>query len=220
MRQRAFWTFTALFIALLAVSAVAKSGSSSGRAKTAPDFWAEQDPWIERARKNLLQGSPIPFKDFDGLFDDRFFSRRRDPFAEMLEFHKRLDSEVGKRERTLFGRSWNDWFGDRMDLAAIQEKTRETDKEVIVEMKIHGLDKDSFKIDVNSSRIRVAYDAKKLEEKKDGAGREIFRSESAQHFEKILPVPANADSQKSRIVKEGDVVKIIFDRRQRQSEKA
>lgn len=220
MRQRAFWVFAALFIALLAATAVAKGRSDSGHAQAAPDFWTEQDQWIEQARKNLLRGSPIPFKDFDELFNDRFFSRRHDPFAEMLEFQKRLDSELGKREKTLFGRSWNDWFGDRMDLAAIQEKTQETDKEVIVEMKIGGLDKDTLKIDVNGSRIRVAYDAKKQEEKKDSNGKEIFRSESVQHFEKILPVPATADSQKSRIVKEGDVVKIIFERRQRQSEKA
>lgn len=220
MRQRAFWMFAALPIALLGVTAVAKGRSDSGHARGAPDFWAEQDQWIEQARKNLLQGSPIPFKDFDALFNDRFFSHRRDPFAEMLEFQKRLDSELGKREKTLFGRSWSDWLGDRMDLAAIQEKTQETDKEVIVEVKILGLDKDSLKIDVNGSRIRVAYDAKKQEEKKDGNGREIFRSESVQSFEKIMPIPANADSQKSRIVKEGDVVKIVFERRPRQSEKA
>lgn len=220
MRQRAFWMFAALFIALLAVTAVAKGRSDSGHAPAAPDFWAEQEQWIEQARKKLLQGSPIPFKDFDELFNDKFFSRRRDPFAEMLEFQKRLDSELGNREKTLFGRSWNDWFGDKMDLAAIQEKTQETDKEVIVEMKIRGLDNNSLKIDVNDSRIRVVYDARKQEEKKDGNGREVFRSESVQHFQKILPVPENADSQKSRIVKEGDVVKIIFERRQRQTEKA
>lgn len=218
MRQRAYWMFAGLFIALLTVTAVAKGRSDSGHAPAAPDFWAEQDQWIEEARKNLLQGSPIPFKDFDELFNDRFFSRRRDPFAEMLEFQKRLDSELGNREKTLFSRSWSDWFGERMELAAIQEKTQETDKEVIVEMKIRGLDRDSLKIDVNGSRIRVAYDAKKQEEKKDGNGREIFRSESVQRFEKIMPVPANADSRKSRIVKEGDVVKIIFERRQCQSE--
>jgi HSP20 family molecular chaperone IbpA len=212
--------FAALLTALLAATAVARSRSDAGRAPAAPDFWAEQDKWMDRARKNLLQGSPIPFKDFDELFNDRFFSRRRDPFAEMLEFQKRLDSELGGREKTLFGRSWNDWFVDRMDLAAIEEKTRETDKEVIVEMKIRGLDGDSLNIDVNGTRIRVAYDAKKHEEKKDGNGREIFRSESVQHFEKVMPIPENADSRKSRIIKEGDVVKIIFDRRQGRSEKA
>lgn len=220
MRQRAFRMFAAIFMALLAAAAVAKGCSDPSHAPAAPDFWAEQDQWIERARKSLLQGSPIPFKDFDEIFNDRFFSRRHDPFAEMLEFQKRLDSELGKRERTLFGRSWSAWFGDRMDLAAIQEETQETDKEVIVAMRIRGLDKDSLKIDVNGSRIRVAYDARRQEEKKDDSGREIFRSESVQHFEKLMPVPANADSRKSRIVKEGDVVKIIFERRQRRSEKA
>lgn len=191
MRQRAFWMFVALFVALIAATGVAKGGSSDGRATAAPDPWAEQEQWVEQARKSLLQGSPILFKDFDQRF-----------------------SEPGGQEKTLFGRSWNDWFGDRMDLAAIREKTRETGKEVIVELKLAGLDKDSLNINVNDSRIRVAYDAKKVDDKKDGSGRDIFKSESIQHFEKIMPIPANADPQKSRIEREGDVIKIIFPKRE------
>lgn len=214
MRQRAFWMFVTLFVALITANGVAKGGSSDGPATAAPDPWADQEQWIEQARKSLLQGSPIPFKDFDQLFNDEFFSRRRDPFAEMLEFQKRLDSGLGSQEKTLFGRSWNDWFGDRMDLTAIREKTRDTGKEVVVELKLAGLDKDSLNINVNDSRIRVAYDAKKVEDKKDRSGREIFKSESIQHFEKILPIPANADPLKSRIEKEGDVVKIIFPKKE------
>lgn len=206
--------FVALFVALITATGAAKGSSSDGRATTAPDPWAEQYRWMEQARKNLLRGSPIPFKDFDDLFNDQFFSRRRDPFAEMLEFQKRLDSELGGQEKSLFGRSWSGWFDDRMDLTAIQEKTRETDKEVIVELKIRGLDKDSLNINVNGSRIRVAYDTKKLEDKKDGKGREIFKSESVQHFEKIMPIPAKADPQKNRIEREEDVVKIIFPKKE------
>jgi HSP20 family molecular chaperone IbpA len=206
--------FVTLSVALIAATGAAKDGSSNGRETAAPDAWAEQDQWIEQARKDLLQGSPIPFKDFDRLFNDQFFSHHRDPFAEMLEFQKRLDSELGGPEKTLFGRSWNDWSGERMGLSAIQEKTRETDKEVIVELKIAGLDKDSLNINVSGARIRVSYDAKKLEDKKDGKGREIFKSESIQHFEKIMPIPQNADPKTSRIAKEGDVVKIIFPRKE------
>lgn len=210
MRQRAFWTF----VALIAAAGVAKGSSSDGHATAAPDPWAEQEQWIEQARKSLLLGSPTSFKDFDELFNDRFFSRRRDPFAEMLEFQKRLDSEIGSPEKAFFGPSRNDWFGDRMALSAIQEKTREAGKEVIVELKLAGLDKDSLNININSSRIRVAYDAKKVEDKKDGSGREIFKTESIQHFEKIMPIPANADPQKNRIEREGNVVKIIFPKRE------
>lgn len=63
MRQRALWFFIALFAA---TSAAEGCCIYNGRAAA-------------RARKNLLQGSPVPYKDFD----DQFFSRRFDPFAEM-----------------------------------------------------------------------------------------------------------------------------------------
>lgn len=195
MRQRAYWMFIALFAVLLAATAAAKSSTNPGGATETPDPWAQQDPWIARMRNSLLRGSPVPFKDFDDIFSDQFFSRQGDPFA-------------------LFGQSWSGWFDDGMDLSAIRERTRETDKEVIVELKIAGLDKESLDINVDDSRIRLAYDARKLEDKKDGDGREVFKSESVQHFEKIIPIPQDADPRKSRIAREGDVVKIVFPKKQ------
>jgi HSP20 family protein len=145
----------------------------------------------DQARKDHLERREIPFKDFDDLFDDRFFGRRFDPFAEMRELEKRFQSEFG------------------------ETKTAETDKEVIVELSIPGLDKDSLIIDVNESRIRIAYDARRVQDRKDAGGRRVMRSESSQHFEKILPVPENADGRSSRIEREGGAVKIIFPRRER-----
>lgn len=217
MKQRILWAF----IALLATTCVAQGYyiHHQQRPQTprpaAPEALLREDEWFQQARKRMLEGAPIPFKDFDELFDDRFFGRRFDPFAEMLELQKRFDSRLSQDQKSLFSRSWDDWFSDRMGLSAIEAKTKETDKEVVMELRIPGIDRDSLNIDVNESRVRVAYDAKDVQNKKDGSGREYFRSESIRHFEKVMPVPENADGRGSRIEREGDVVKIIFPRRQR-----
>lgn len=208
------------FIALLAATSAAQGyyiyqDKRAQAASAPPDVWSKQDEWFKKARKDLLERRPIPFKDFDELFDDRFFGRRFDPFAEMREFEKRFHSRLGEPERSLFGRSWDDWFTERMDFSRIETKTKETDKEVVVELTIPNLDKDTLNIDVNESRIRVAYDARRVQDEKDGSGRQVLRSESVQHFEKILPVPEKADGRSSRIEREGDVVKIIFPSRER-----
>lgn len=216
MRQRAFLMFIALSVVLLVVTGAARGGSAYGPATEAPaaaatpDPWADQDRGIAQARKNLPQESPIPFNDFDELFSDRFFSGPFDPFAQMLEFQKRLDSELSGDEKALFEAARDGWSDEPMGLASLREKTRETDKEVIVELRIPGLDKDSLNIDVNDSRIRVGCDAKKIEDKMDGSGREIYKSEMVRRFEKILPIPENAEPRNARIVRDGDDVKIIF----------
>lgn len=208
------------FIALLAATSAAQGyyiyqDRAAHAGSAPPDIWSKQDEWLKKARKDLFERRPIPFKDFDELFDDKFFGRRFDPFTEMREFEKRFHSRLGEPERSLFGSSWDDWFTERMDISRIETKTKETDKEVIVELNIPGLDKDSLNIDVNESRIRIAYDARRVEDQKDGSGRQVLRSESVQHFEKILPVPENADGKNSRIDREGKIVKIVFPRRER-----
>jgi len=174
------------------------------------DPWDERDKWISEARKNLLRQSPVPFSRFDDLFDDRFFGRGFDPFGEIERFHERMRALLGETERPLFSRSWDDWFEDRMDVTDIRPEVKTTDEEVILSLKIPGLAGESLNINVNDNRIRIAYDAKTVQDKKDDKGRSYFKSESARHFEKVMPVPNGADAKDYRMVHEGDVIKIIF----------
>lgn len=145
------------------------------------DIFREQDKWIRKARKKMLGSAPVPFRQFDDLFNDDFFGRRFDPFEEM-------------------------------DFAEIESESKITANEVIVSLKIPGLKGESLNVDINDDRIRVAYDAKSVEEKKSSQG--AYRSESVRRFEKIMPVPEEADPRKNRVVHEGNLIKIIFDRRQ------
>lgn len=182
------------------------------------DLVREQDKWIAEARKSLLGRAPVPSRQFDDLFNDDFFGRRFDPFAEIESFQRRMAPLLSEDQRSMFGQSWKDWFNERMDVGGIQSETKSTDKEVVVSFKVPGLEGESLKVDVNDDRIRVAYDAKTVEEKKGEHG--AYRNESVRHFEKIMPIPGDADPKKNRVVHEGGRIKIIFERRQRQTEKA
>lgn len=177
----------------------------------ARDLASPRDEWYEEARKKLLEGGASPFRRFDELFDDEFFGRKFDPFAEIEDFHRRMAPLLPRDQRSLFGESWNDWFQDRMGLSGIRSEVVTTDKEVVVSFKIPGLKADSLEVDVNEQRIRAAYSAKTVEEKKADGG--VARTESVRRFEKIMPIPAGADPAKRRIVREGDSFKVIFERR-------
>jgi HSP20 family molecular chaperone IbpA len=211
-------------IALLSVACAAQTyyihshGNAEAVRPAADDLIKQQDQWIAEARKHMLGGAPVPFQKFDDLFNDDFFGRRFDPFAEIETFQKRMAPLLSDDQRSVFGQSWTDWLHDRMDLAEIHSENKKTDKEVIVSFKIPGLAGESLNVDVNDDRIRIAYDAKTVEEKKGAQG--AYHNESVRHFEKIMPVPEDADPKTHHVVHEGNIIKIVFERRQRQSGKA
>lgn len=220
MNNKILWCAVGLLSAACAAQAyyIHSQNKAEKRAPAINDIAREQEKWIAEARKSMLGRNPVPFRQFDDLFNDDFFGRRFDPFAEIENFQKRMAPLLPDDQRSLFGQSWKDWVHDRMDLDEIQSETKTTDKEVIVSFKIPGLAGESLNVDVNDARIRIAYDAKTVDEKKDAHG--TYRNESVRHFEKIMPVPEEADSRKNRVVHEGNLIKIIFERRQRQAGKA
>jgi HSP20 family molecular chaperone IbpA len=184
------------------------------------DPWQEQDQWMAEVRKHLFQQDPVPLKQFDDLFNDRYFGYRFDPFAQIEQFQKRMRSMLGPDEQSLFSRSYGNWFNNRMNVANISPEVKTTEKEVILSFKIPGLDGESMNININKDRIRIAYEAKTITDKRDEKGGSYFKRESSQHFEKIMPIPEGADAKDNRIVHEGDTVKIIFKRIRDQANKA
>lgn len=187
--------------------------------KVAPavgDIAREQEQWLAQARKSMLGRTPVPFRQFDDLFNDEFFGRRFDPFAEIEGFQKRMAPLLPDEQLPLFGQSWQNWIHDRMDLTELQSESKTTEKEVVVSFKIPGLAGESLNVDVNDDRIRIAYDAKTVDEKK--SAQRVYRNESIRHYEKIMPVPEEAEPKKNRVVHEGNRIKIIFERRPRRPE--
>lgn len=171
------------------------------------------EDWRAEAEKNLLKGGPFPFSRFDELFDDDFFSRRFDPFAEIEQFQSRFSPLLKEEQRSLFGRSWGEWFENRMGLGDLDPVVEDRGDKIVVSLKIPGAEDASLNVRINRDRIRISYDAKAVEEKKDESGKVVGRSESVRHFEKILPVPEGADPDTGRLERSKGAVEIIFDKR-------
>lgn len=217
MNNKALWAV----IVVLAAAAVGEGVyiyklKKDQSTAAAPSLALDQDKWIEEARKSLSKGAPIPFQRFDELFDDDFFGRRFDPFGEIDSFHKKLNPLLSDKERSVFRRSWNDWIRERMEIGEIRPEVKTTDKEVVLTLKVPGREGEAFNVDVNGDRIRVAYDAAVVQDKKDEKTGATVKSEAVQHVEKVIPIPEGADPEKHRIVREGDKVKIIFEKRANQ----
>lgn len=169
--------------------------------------------WHEQVRKELFRGGPFPFTRFDHLFNDDFFNRRFDPFAEIEGFHRRFSPLFQDREKSLFDRSWFRYFDDRMNVQDIRTNVERKGDEIIVTMRIPGLEGESFNLDINKDRIRISYNARTIEEKKDAKGNTYHRSESVQQYQKIMPIPDGADPDSSRVEQDGESIKIILKKR-------
>ena len=161
------------------------------------DIETEQEKWIEEIRMRLSPSEPVPFSKFDELFDDEFFRRKYDPFAEIDSFPRRMGPFLSEEQRSLFARSLDDWLKERMEVSSIQSAVKITEREVVASFRIRGLKRGSLRVGVTSHRIRISYNL-----------------QEAQHrFEKLIPVPAGADAGVYRILREGNSFKIVFAKR-------
>lgn len=139
-----------------------------------------------------------------------FWSWREDWFKRR---HERLLRPDPVRELEAF---FEAPFLDRLGrFEPLESRTEETDKEVIVKLSVPDLGKNSLNVRIEDSLIRVAYDARTVQSKRDAKGREYYRGQSVRRLESVMPVPENADASRARVVRERDTVKIIFPRQAR-----
>ena len=208
------WLAGALFVVCLLQTAYIFRQKRKAQSLIVPPPVVDLSDWVTQADKEMAQGRPVPFRSFDSLFNDRFFNRKFDPFSEMEKTFSAIDPLFKEEHKPLFEKSWDDWFGQRMNTTDISTQVSSSANQVIVSAKIAGLKEGSLNVNVDENRIRMSYSAKKTQEQKDAKGNIIQRSESEQDFEKILPIPQEADPKRFNIVQNGDEVKIIFDKRQ------
>jgi HSP20 family molecular chaperone IbpA len=172
----------------------------------------ELEAWRDSVHRRLMQGTaPVP-EDFDRFFDDQFFGRRFSPFTEMERIHRQMTEAFKDSEKAMFDDSWDKWFAERMDMAQFETSVERSDKEVVVTVKVPGLDKARSDISVNNDRIKLSFTSRKKNEAKGAAG--VVKSEAVRSYIKILPVPADAIAGSGKVVVEGDKVRITFARKQ------
>lgn len=117
-----------------------------------------------------------------------------------------------EEEGPLLGNNLEEWFRAREVAAGIRPVVSATDTEISVALKIPGMMPESLKISINDVRVTIFFIVRLVEEKKDAHG--SYRREEARQYEMIMPVPANADARKHRLIRDGEAFQIIFEKRE------
>ncbi len=177
----------------------------------ARDATRDLDRWTADVREEIGRAGKVGEREFDNLFGDRFFDKRVDPFAEIGRVEREVRERLVGKDRGRLDDSFRDWFGKRIDLAGISSRVEEKGGKVDVTFDIPGLDAKSVKVDVNPNRIRLGYEATG---KATSGGATARLSES---FEKLLPLPEDADPNGFEVRKDRSHLTLIFNKRERVS---
>ena len=82
--------------------------------------------------------------------------------------------------------------------AGIRSMLSTTDREIIVAVRIPGLQADSLSVAVEGTLVTITCLAE--------------RTDETRRYELIMPLPANADAARHRLVREREAFKLIFDK--------
>lgn len=173
--------------------------------------WEEFEKWREKVRGQVGRGAPLLDPDFDGFFDDAYFSRGFDPFAEMERIHRRMSEEFIESERAMFDDAWWRWYGRRMKLGRFKMRTERTDSTVTIVLEVPGLASKTADISVTRDRIRLSFTARTRSV--GGRGGTTDVSESEEIYVKIMPLPSEAEPGSEKVEIKGETVRIRFDLR-------
>lgn len=124
------------------------------------------------------------------------------PAREFQQRHDRWVSEAGD--------SLERWLQARAGAAGIRSEILSTEQEVIVSFRVPGLQADTLKVSVGPVRVTISCVAS-LTEEVGGAGGG-YRREAVRQYEMVMPLPANADPARHRVVRDGESFRIIFDK--------
>ncbi len=122
---------------------------------------------------------------FDGLFNDDFFGKSKNPFAEMQRMQRQMLKEFN--EPDVFQNSFNDWYKNKFGGGNIYELTQREDAHYIYyEIQLEGLHPQKVDIDVKDGQVFISGSAE--------ATTKDSLVEST--FQRSFPVPPNVDANK------------------------
>lgn len=122
---------------------------------------------------------------FDGLFNDDFFGKSKNPFAEMQRMQRQMLKEFN--EPDVFQNSFNNWYKNKFGGGNIYELTQREDENFIYyEIQLEGLHPQKVDVDVKDGQVFISGSAE--------ATTKDSLVEST--FQRSFPVPPNVDANK------------------------
>ncbi len=183
-------------------------GKAAYSQKAADAQWDEFRKWRGRIQGKLDSGAPLLEPDFDAYFDDRYFAGSPEPFAEMERVRRRMAGLVGGREMPLFESYWDKWFEQRMRMGRFATETVRAGTEIVITIKVPGLEAGTADVNITADRIKVSFTARSSPGKTRPDP--VVMRESSRRYIKMLPVPYDADAATGKTEVTGELVKIEF----------
>lgn len=118
--------------------------------------------------------------------------------------------------RDVFDWSLRHFSGPNSTLPSINVK--ETPDEFEVEMAAPGMEKDDFKIELNSGMLTISSE-KKQETTVEEKGQYTRREFSYQSFSRSLALPASADSEKISAKYDNGILKVVISKKEEEKPK-
>ncbi len=111
----------------------------------------------------------------------------------------------------------DDWFFPVISRRDTALNLYETDKEVVAEIGIMGMDPDKIEVSIGDEYIEVTGRSEEEEEEKE---KNYWKKEiSKSSFEKTIKIPSNVDRDGIEAINERGILKIIMPKREKEKEK-
>ena len=198
MKKNAFFIALSLAIALGSILSLTAQKKSEGEGYRSLE---------EMIKKEIEERRKIEKEFFDSFFNDKFFSREYDPFEEIEEFKKRMESIAGKNN-LYFSEPFNEWLEMKTGDGDIKIERRDAPGEYTLAIDISNLRNKNLSVEVKNDYVKISYDSKKTGE--EDRQNIKYRTYSAIRMEKYISLPESVRGKEHSIEKEKDKIIIKF----------
>ncbi len=204
-----------IFALIAGVSLPAGAAQQTGQDLTCEEIsgqmLGDMNALVGQIMQKLNSSRPVTAGDFDSVFNDKFFSGDGDPFAKLEQLEKKINERPGP-EKARFDDSYRKWASERLDASDLEPETREEAGAIVMDFKVPREAGGSLDLNINKSRIKMKYAARDVRELKRTDGTTYTTSFLKRH-EKIISIPPGADPARYTTEKNGQGVRIIFQKK-------
>jgi HSP20 family molecular chaperone IbpA len=169
------------------------------------------DTLIVQITDKLESNKPVTSKDLDSVFPDSFFSNSEDPIRDIELAQKRIDEKLGNRNSNKFNDSYGKWAAKKLSAADLKPEVVSDEDHVTVNLKTPEDAKESMKVDVAGSRIKMNYEQQETRQQLQPDGSTAPASFTRRR-QRIMAVPKGANPASYKVKAGKGTVSIIFDR--------
>jgi HSP20 family molecular chaperone IbpA len=166
---------------------------------------------------NYKKNQQQDYNLFNQYFNDQFFTRHNDPFAEIDRLHKQMQDLMKNTYQSTFNHNWDSWFNQKfsfkdntMSQMGIKFTIDEKDFHYRIIIEIPNLKNNQVNVDIKKHHININGQFSQIQEHKNSFGDVVSKSEVHQSLSKMIPIPGDADYQKATIDKETDKIIITL----------